>query len=198
MYNETQEKKRSVRGWKSVLRTISPMGSRSSDQIYRNTGEVFMQIYFAGPLFCQAELAFNRQLTKELEERGFKVFLPQRDGIERAMLSESPYLEMNDVERCRAIFSLDRDKVLGADIFLFVLDGRVPDEGACVELGIAYSQKFLLGREKLLVGLKTDDRVAFPDVGINAMILGALDVVTENQADLIAALEAYRHNRVDG
>jgi nucleoside 2-deoxyribosyltransferase len=156
-----------------------------------------MQIYFAGPLFCQAELAFNQQLTKELEERGFAVFLPQRDGIERSMLSKSPYREMSDTERCRAIFSLDRDKVLEADIFLFVLDGRVPDEGACLELGIAYSQKYLLGREKLLVGLKTDDRVAFPDVGINAMIQGALDVVTDNEDDLIAALDANRHNGVD-
>jgi nucleoside 2-deoxyribosyltransferase len=156
-----------------------------------------MLIYFAAPLFCQAELAFNRRLATKLEERGFAVFLPQRDGIERCMLSESPYREMNDAERRRAIFSLDRDKILEAEIFLFVLDGRVPDEGACVELGIAYAQAHLTRRDKLLIGLQTDSRAAFPEAKLNAMVHGALDTLTEDEDDLIAALEAYRHTRAD-
>jgi len=41
-----------------------------------------MRIYLAGPLFCQAERAFNLQLAEKLEERGLTVFLPQRDGVE--------------------------------------------------------------------------------------------------------------------
>jgi len=151
-----------------------------------------MLIYFAGPLFCQVELAFNQQLSQKLEARGFTVFLPQRDGVERGMLGRPPYREMSNTERCRAIFALDRDQILRAEIFLIVLDGRVPDEGACLELGIAYTQKYLAGRDKLLVGLKTDSRVAFPDAGINAMVQGALDALTENEDDLFAALEAYR------
>ena len=56
---------------------------------------------------------------------------------------------MTAEELCQLIFPLDRDQVNKADIFLFVLDGRVPDDGACVELGIAYGQKFLLKRSKL-------------------------------------------------
>ena len=100
-----------------------------------------MLIYFGAPLFCEAEKAFNLRLTDILEERGFSVFLPQRDGVES---SQPPYDEMTNDERRQAIFSLDRDKVLEADIFLFILDGRVPDEGACVELGLAYGQKHLL------------------------------------------------------
>ena len=59
------------------------------------------------------------------------------------------------------MFHLDRSRILEADVFLFVLDGRVPDEGACVELGIAYCQKYLQNGEKLLVGLHTDTRAAF-------------------------------------
>ena len=89
-----------------------------------------MLIYLAGPLFCQAEQAFNQQLTERLEERGFAVYLPQRDGIESG---KPPYDEMSNHERQQAIFALDRDKVLEADVLLIVLDGRVPDEGACVE-----------------------------------------------------------------
>jgi nucleoside 2-deoxyribosyltransferase len=153
-----------------------------------------MRIYFAGPLFCQAERAFNLQLTEKLEAAGYTVFLPQRDGVES---SKPPYNEMTNDERRQAIFGVDRDKVLEADVLLFVLDGRVPDEGACVELGIAYGQKHLLQRDKLLIGLHTDMRGAFEFAGakLNAMIHSALDGITDNEDNLMAALEEYRQAR---
>lgn len=112
-------------------------------------------IYLAGPLFSEAERRFNPSLTERLEDSGFRVFLPQRDGVER---DKPPYDEMTPEERRREIFLLDEAKILEADIILFVLDGRVPDEGACVELGIAYSHKEIGGDKKLLVGLHTDSR----------------------------------------
>ena len=151
-----------------------------------------MLIYFAAPLFCQAERAFNLQLTQALEKQGFKVFLPQRDGIES---HKSPYNEMTSDQICQAIFIADRDKILESDIYLFVLDGRVPDEGACVTLGIAYSQKVFLKQDKLLVGLHTDLRGAFPFLGVklNPMIHSALDHIAENENDLIKITEAYKN-----
>ena len=154
-----------------------------------------MQIYFAAPLFCEAEKAFNFRLTEVLENRGFAVFLPQRDGVES---SKPPYDEMTNDELRQAIFVVDRDKILEADVFLFVLDGRVPDEGACVELGIAYGQKHLLQRDKLLIGLQTDSRAAFLGAKLNAIIHGSLDYIADNENDLIAALEEYRHARTVG
>src|SRR5210317_462189 len=99
-----------------------------------------MLVYFAGPLFCEAELAFNARLTERIEALGYQVLLPQRDGVEK---TKPPFDGMTPDERRRAIFELDRDQILACDVFLFVLDGRVPDEGACVELGIAYTQRFL-------------------------------------------------------
>ena len=152
-----------------------------------------MLIYFGAPLFSQAEKVFNLRLTEKLEEDGFQVFLPQRDGLES---NKQPYNEMNHAELNRVIFTVDRDKVLEADIFLFVLDGRVPDEGACVELGFAYGQKHLLQRDKLLIGLHTDFRGAFLGVKLNAMIQGSLDSIVDNEDDLIAALGEYRHARM--
>jgi nucleoside 2-deoxyribosyltransferase len=153
-----------------------------------------MLIYFAAPLFSQAEQAFNLQLTEKLEEKGFSVFLPQRDGVE---ISKPAFIEMTDDERYQAIFTLDRDNVLKADVLLFVLDGRVPDEGACVELGIAYGQKHLLQRDKLLIGLYTDIRAAFLGAKLNAMVRGPLDHISTDEKDLIAALEDYRNTRKD-
>lgn len=86
------------------------------------------KIYFAGPLFCQAERDYNQKLCLKLENMGFKVFLPQRDGAE---LDKPPYQKMTQLERNKIIFELDIKQVSDSDIFLFVLDGRVPDEGAC-------------------------------------------------------------------
>jgi nucleoside 2-deoxyribosyltransferase len=154
-----------------------------------------MHIYFGAPLFCEAERVFNLRLTKVLEEKGFLVFLPQRDGVES---SQPPYNEMTNDERRQAIFSLDRDKVLEADIFLFILDGRVPDEGACVELGIAYGQKHLLEQDKLIIGLQTDSRSAFLGEKLNALIHGSFDCITDNENNLIDIIEEYRHVRMEG
>lgn len=144
-----------------------------------------MKIYFAGPLFNQAEKQFNQILTEKLEQNGFEVFLPQRDGAEK---DKPPYDKMPKDERRKAIFSIDRDQILSCDIFLFVLDGRVPDEGACVELGIAYTQKFLEKKKTILVGLQTDIRAAFLGGKLNPMIKVPLDYIAENETDLIKYL----------
>lgn len=141
-----------------------------------------MKIYFAGPLFSQAERRFNAKLAEELELIGFNVFLPQRDGAEK---SSPPYSLMDPEERRRAMFELDREKILESDIFLFVLDGRVPDEGACVELGIAYSDK----KEKILIGLQTDSRAAFLGSKLNPMVKIPLDYIFEKEEELIGFLK---------
>lgn len=148
-----------------------------------------MRIYFAGPLFSEAEKSFNSQLVEQLEAREFSVFLPQRDGVESWTLLDK---NMPTADLRQKIFAVDRNEILKADIFLFILDGRVPDEGACVELGIAYAQKLLQRREKLIIGLLTDRRAAFLDAKLNAMIEGTLDSIAASEVDLIAGLEAYR------
>jgi hypothetical protein len=70
-----------------------------------------------------------------------------------------------------------------------VLDGRVPDEGACVELGIAYTQKYLSKTHKVLVGLHTDLRAAFIGGKLNPMVKVPLDYIAGNQEELVAFLQ---------
>ena len=53
------------------------------------------------------------------------------------------------------------------NLLIFIMDGRVPDEGACVEIGIA----FALGID--CIGIKTDSR-SFISGYDNPMITGAL------------------------
>jgi nucleoside 2-deoxyribosyltransferase len=142
-------------------------------------------IYFAGPLFSEAERRFNLALTQRLEALGYEVFLPQRDGAER---DRPPYDAMTPEERRQAMFRLDRSRILDSDVFLFVLDGRVPDEGACVELGIAHCQKYLQNGEKLLLGLHTDTRSAFVGARLNPMVRVPLDCVVDDEQTLLEVL----------
>jgi Nucleoside 2-deoxyribosyltransferase len=144
-----------------------------------------VQIYLARSLFSEAERRFNLELTHRLEVLGFEVFLPQRDGVERGRL---PYDSLTTEETRHAMFDLDRTSIFDADIFLFVLDGRVPDEGACVELGIAYCQKYLQDGEKLLVGLHTDTRAAFIGGRLNPMVHVPLDHIVDDEEALLRLL----------
>ena len=63
----------------------------------------------------------------------------------------------------------DRDEVLKSDIVFVLLDGRVPDEGACVELGIAYASG------KRCYGFKSDARSVEFGMDVNPMIIGCFE-----------------------
>ncbi|MBO6001516.1 MAG: nucleoside 2-deoxyribosyltransferase [Spirochaetales bacterium] len=125
------------------------------------SGKSVTRVYFAGPLFSQAERDYNLKLTKLLEDHGYEVFLPQRDGIEFATLQDKTPEEKN-----KLLFEKDVSEILKSDVVFFVLDGRVPDEGACVELGIGYANN------KRCYGAKTDTRSAELDLELNPMISG--------------------------
>ena len=143
-----------------------------------------MKLYFAGPLFNIAERTFNSTLAKQIEELGYNVFLPQRDGIENFSEKQKTTVE----EKRRLMFCLDRDKILETDVFLFILDGRVPDEGACLELGISYTNKYINNKNTRIIGLHTDSRAAFIQGKLNPMILMAFDVIFKNVEELLMYL----------
>jgi len=155
-----------------------------------------MLIYFAGPLFNESERAFNLKLAMILEEHGYTVFLPQRDGLGKDDFNPISMLGMGMTEEeiAQLIFTTDRDRALEADVLIFVLDGRVPDEGACVELGMAYGQKYLMQKSTLLVGLHTDWRWAFPWTQRNPLIECALDCVVCDVDELLAVLESAKQS----
>lgn len=140
-----------------------------------------MQVYFAAPLFSQAELEFNERWTEALEAEGHDVFLPQRDGMEAdEFFEQSGVDDMEDV--MEMIFELDRDAIYDADVMTAVLDGQVPDEGVALEMGLAYEN------DVPIVGMKTDRRCFSPDEPLNAMLWGAMDVYVETPEELVEAV----------
>jgi nucleoside 2-deoxyribosyltransferase len=140
------------------------------------------RLYFSGPLFSVAEKKFNLDLCRKIEALGYSVFLPQRDGPEH---DKKLISRLSNEERQESIFVVDRMKVLDCDVFLLILDGRVPDEGACVELGMVYAQKYLNNTDKTILGLSTDPRYLFPDSKLNPMIQRAMDRIFESEEALL-------------
>lgn len=140
------------------------------------------KVYFAGLMFNESEKDFNLKIVKVLEDHGYEVFLPQRDGIEAAMLEGK-----TEEELIKMIFELDADEVQKADILFMNLDGRVPDEGACVELGIAYANG------KRCYGFKTDTRTIERELELNPMISGCMIKIFQNYDgdQLIKEIEQY-------
>ena len=144
------------------------------------------KVYFAGPLFNQAEKDFNLKIVKVLEDKGYQVFIAQRDGIEAAKLEGK-----SEEELVKMIFSLDFDKIKESDILFMNLDGRIPDDGACIELGIAHA----VG--KRCYGFKTDTRSFQSKLDLNPMISGCMTKIFKNYNgdELIKEIEQYISNK---
>ncbi len=162
--------------------TISSSVAAGSSSTAVNTNASGNKVYFAGPLFSQSERDYNLKITKILEDNGYQVFLPQRDGFLATEMEGK-----TEEEKRKMIFEKDAGEVKKADIVFMNLDGRVPDEGACVELGIAYAEG------KRCYGFKTDSRVVEKDLDLNPMISECFVKLFENTdgEKLIKELEEY-------
>ena len=141
--------------------TVEEIPETISVPIEEPEGKTLGRVYFAAPLFSQSEKEYNLRITNILEEYGYEVFLPQRDGVEAALLEGKSQQELIEI-----IFEKDVSEIMKSDILFFMLDGRVPDEGACVELGIAYSNG------KRCYGFMTDTRTVELGLELNPMISG--------------------------
>lgn len=136
-------------------------------------------IYIAGPLFNEMERNRNIQIKNVLEKNGFLTYLPQKDaGVSYDLIAKGIPKE----EVRRDLFRKDFEAIKKCYVILCILDGRVPDEGMCIELGIAYA----LG--KFCIGYKTDVRAMDKYGDNNIMIDGCLMNICTSEESLIKAL----------
>jgi nucleoside 2-deoxyribosyltransferase len=113
-------------------------------------------IYFAAPLFTQAERMWNRKLSEIIrrKRKEFKVFLPQEEG--KKAIGDGAIDFKKIQQTCLK-------GINSSDVILAILDGSDSDSGTCFECGYAYSQG------KKIIGLRTDVRGG-EDQGLNAML----------------------------
>lgn len=107
-------------------------------------------IYFAAPLFTQAEIAFNKSLADQLEAARYKVYLPQQQ-----CLGTTDPIELFNI----CLRGLD-----SASMVLVILDGTDADSGSCFEVGYAYAKGIPI------VGLRTDFRGSGEYMAVNLML----------------------------
>jgi nucleoside 2-deoxyribosyltransferase len=141
------------------------------------------KIYCAGPLFNPKEKEEMQEIATILENNGFDVFLPHRDGFEFVNLSKSFIkLGISDTDAKfilnKAIFTLDVFQVLNSDGLILNINGRVPDEGAMVEAGIAWNAG------KMIVIFKNDARTLI-NGNDNPLLLGLSDFNVANDISSI-------------
>lgn len=141
------------------------------------------KIYCAGPLFNKKEQDEMQEIANALEKSSYSVFLPHRDGFEFSKLIEN-FKEIGWAEEkankilSKAIFTLDVFEVLDSQGLVLNINGRVPDEGAMVEAGIAWNAG------KTVVIYKTDTRTLM-NGSDNPLLLGLGNFKTINSIDEI-------------
>lgn len=137
------------------------------------------RIYLAAPLFNEQERSFNCALA-EILEKGFSVYLPQRDGtlIPGKILDRDAFIRAAD-----EVYTNDIHALRESDGIICVLDGRAIDEGVAFELGYANA----LG--KACCGVCTDSRVLLPH-GHNPMISRPLQETFSSLAGVAAWVES--------
>ena len=120
------------------------------------------QVYFAAPLFSEAERSFNRRAADILEELHFHVHLPQ---------------ELDDDEEARgdnrekAIYEGNLIALKAADIVVAVIDGADADSGTAWEMGYA------MASNKRVIALRTDFRHFSKNECVNLMLEMESEVV---------------------
>jgi len=130
------------------------------------------RVYLAGPLFSEAERAYNLALRDLLEAHLFDVYLPQEVG-------DTSHTRCR--EEHRAIFAQHTAVLREIDTVVAVIDGADADSGTSWEVGYAYA----LG--KRVVALRTDFRIAGHHELVNLMLEESAAVVTKKE-DLPRAL----------
>jgi nucleoside 2-deoxyribosyltransferase len=142
------------------------------------------KIYCAGPLFNPSERNEMKKMSDVLKSDGYGVFLPQEDGlefaklfpffIERGLTPQQAQQLLN-----RAIFALDVFQIIDSDGLILNMNGRVPDEGAMVEAGIAWSHN------KPVVIFNSDERSLIQG-NCNPLVIGLSNFETVSRYEDIS------------
>lgn len=134
-----------------------------------------MRVYFAGPLFSNAEQDFNKRAAAQFEAAGHEVFLPQEKSA--ALVGEGD-------DWPKKVFLCDRDGVEWAEVVVAVMDGAQVDDGTAWECGYAYAAG------KPIIGLRTDFRKCGDgDGAVNLMLAESAEAICGSVAEALDALE---------
>ena len=169
----------------SIMKSLIPNLDLEKSTL-KSQGKHEKKVYCSGALFCPVEVREMADIAKSFEDAGYDTYLPQRDGGEAFVMNSidtpiagSPLLRPFTNYLTKIMFALDIYEILKCDYFIINLNGRVPDDGAISELGVAFAS----GRP--IIQYKSDLRSLFNGRD-HPMIAGAaLHVPPVHQFDQI-------------
>ncbi len=126
-------------------------------------------VYFAAPLFSDAERSFNRKAADILESLSYSVHLPQDLDDDAQSRGES---------REAVIYAGNLKALKSADIVVAVIDGADADSGTAWEMGYAAACG------KRIIALRTDFRRFSQNESVNLML--------ETEAEVVHSLDELR------
>ena len=126
-------------------------------------------VYFASPLFSDAERSFNRKAADVLESLHYSVHLPQELDDDAENRGE---------DREAAIYAGNLAALKSADIVVAVIDGADADSGTAWEMGYAAASG------KRIIALRTDFRRFSANECVNLML--------ETESEVVHSLDELR------
>jgi nucleoside 2-deoxyribosyltransferase len=149
-----------------------------------------MKIYFATPLFTEAERDRIRSTIKKIEA------LARDRGVEVEVIFPYDLITQEATNSLganakREIFSRCKSHLDGADILIALLDGSQVDDGTAWEVGYFFRGK---PEGAKIIGVRTDFRNAGETSGalVNAMIECASDRIVRSREELLGFLRKLR------
>lgn len=112
-------------------------------------------VYVAGPLFSPAERRYLEEITNQLEDLGFKTYLPHRDA--------GLAINIKEIEK-KLIFKKNLEEINKANMMVVILNGLDVDSGTAFEMGCCFMQR------KPIYGLVEDIRIEDINSDFNLMI----------------------------
>ncbi|MEN6437572.1 MAG: nucleoside 2-deoxyribosyltransferase [Syntrophobacter sp.] len=147
-----------------------------------------LKIYFAGPLFSEAERDWIRGVKRQIEE------VANARGADIALIWPYELITREELEALGdsakyEIHSRCRSHLENADLLIAVLDGTQVDDGTAWEIGYYYG---LRRDHSRIIGVRTDFRNAGEAKNsiVNAMIECSCSSIARSTAELLATITA--------
>jgi len=142
-----------------------------------------LKIYFAGPLFSEAERNWIRPTISKIES------LAAQHGTKTEIIFPYDLITQSEINNLGPkakleIFSRCKSHLNDADLVIALLDGSQVDDGTAWEIGYFFAKKL---SEQKIIGIRTDFRRAgeSEDAIVNAMIEVACDWVVRSREELM-------------
>ncbi len=142
-----------------------------------------MRVYFAGPLFSEAERDWIRATISKIES------LAAQHGTKTEIIFPYDVITQSEIDSLGAnakleIFSRCKSHLDDADIMIALLDGPQVDDGTAWEIGYFYARK---SPEQKIVGIRTDFRRAGESEGavVNAMTEMSCNQIVRSMDELL-------------